>query len=252
MRPILVEIFGVPIWAYGVSLTVAFVVGAWLGAKRARAAGMDGEHVWNVAIWAFVSALVGARLAHILVERPELLGRPREWLSVWQGGLVFYGGFIAAVLSSLAYARLKRLDFRILTDVLAPVMALGHGIVRVGCFFNGCCYGRPAEWGVVFPSLRDGVSRQPTQLYEAAAGAMLFAGLLLWEKRRRRAGEVFLLYLAAYGLARFLIEFARADDRGGTFWGLTMSQHLGLAALAGGVAAFMWRRPAAPSSATGR
>lgn len=252
MKPILFHLGSWPIWAYGASLTVAFIFGAWFGARRARRIGIDGDHVWNAATWAFVSALLGARLLHILFENRALLSTPTHWLSVWQGGLVFYGGFLGALASSVIYCRAKKLDFWTMADILAPVVALGHGIVRLGCFMNGCCYGKPASWGVVFPSLQDGVHRQPTQLYEAAAGAAFFVGLLAWERRGQRAkGEIVLLYAAAYGAARFLIEFARADDRGGTFLGLTLSQHIGLAALVAGLVGFVLRRraptPAVPA-----
>jgi len=241
MRPILIDI-GIPIYAYGASLTVAFLFGAWFGAKRARAQGLDGEHVWNVATWSFIAALLGSRAFHVAFENPALLKTPGKWLSIWQGGLVFYGGFIGAVLASIIYCRVKKLDFWRIADVVAPVIALGHGFVRIGCFLNGCCFGKPASWGVVFTA-HDQIPRQPTQLYESAAGVLFFFGLLAYEKRFKKAhGELVALYAAIYGITRFMIEFVRADDRGRTFAGLHISQLIGLAGLVAGVAGFVWLR----------
>ena len=129
-----------------------------------------------------------------------------------------------------------------LADVLAPSIALGHGIVRIGCFLNGCCFGKPASWGIVF-SHTDKVARQPTQLYEAAAGVLLFFALTAWEKRKRFEGELIAIYVAAYGLTRFLIELVRDDWRGNRWLGLTISMWIGLAGLAvGGVVLILKRR----------
>lgn len=248
MSPILFKIGSIPIWAYGASLTVAFIFGAWFGAKRARRVGMDGDHVWNVATWGFVAAILGARLVHVVWENPALMKHPGQWLSIWQGGLVFYGGFIAAVLSSIIYCRVKKLSFLQMGDILAPVIALGHGFVRLGCFFNGCCFGKPVAWGVTFPVLGDKTPRHPTQLYEAAAGVILFFALQEWEKRKQPPrGEVLFLYLGLYGLTRFLIEFVRADDRGSSILGLSISQTIGLSALLIGVIGLLLGRRRLPA-----
>lgn len=248
MRPVVFQIGAHPVYAYGLALTIAFVVGAWLGARRARARALAERHVYLTAAWALLSAILGSRILFLIVERPSLLPRPLEWFRIGEGGLVFYGGFFAAVASSALYCAVARVPFWLLADVLAPSIALGHGIVRIGCFLNGCCYGAPASWGVVFPSLGDGIARQPTQLYEAAAGVVLFFGLLAWERwvppSRSPSGTLILLYAAAYGAVRFLIEFARDDDRGPHLLGLTLSQIVGLSAFALGPVWLIRRRVA--------
>jgi phosphatidylglycerol---prolipoprotein diacylglyceryl transferase len=279
VKPILFTIGGRPVFAYGFFLSIAFLVGAWLAVWRARRVGLPARHVLMTAAWAFVAAIVGSRLFFILVEEPTILSRPAQWLRVWDGGLVFYGGFFGAVVSSYLYARTAGIPFLLLGDLLAPSIALGHGIVRIGCFLNGCCYGKPAAWGVIFPSLGDGIPRQPTQLYEAAAGVALCLALLLVERRapgergsaaastiapgRKQpgtapragahdartaplvtgaagTGRLLFLYVGAYGALRFLIEIARDDDRGPRPLGATVSQLIGLACLGIGLAG--WAR----------
>ncbi len=242
MRPILFHLFGLPIYAYGATLAVAFLVGAKLGSRRARQRGIDDEHVYGIAMWCFFASLIGARALHVLIEDRTLLGRPTEWFKFWDGGLVFYGGFIGAIIASIAYVRLKKISFWQIADVIAPSIALGHGFVRVGCFLNGCCHGKPVSWGVVFPTV-DKLPRHPTQLYEAVAGVVIFGLLLLYEKRvQKRPGELIMLYIAIYGITRFLIEIIRDDERGGFFLKLAISQWIGIGALLAGVIMILVKR----------
>jgi phosphatidylglycerol:prolipoprotein diacylglycerol transferase len=146
------------------------------------------------------------------------------------------------------YCRVKKLDFWHVADLIAPMIALGYAIVRIGCFLNGCCYGKPAAWGVVFPHV-DKVARQPTQIYLMLASAALCVALLGWERRFQRVrGELVLVYAAAYAPIRFLIEFARDDDRGGAWLGLTLSQHIALVAFVIGVVGLAIRRSRASSA----
>ena len=240
MRPILFHIGPWAVFAYGLALAIAFVVGGWLGVRRARTRGLEARDILLTAAWAFIAAVVGSRVAFLLVEQPAALARPAEWFRFADGGLVFYGGFLAAVASSALYARAKGIPFLRLADVLAPSIALGHAIVRVGCFLNGCCYGTPVSWGIVIPRLGDGIPRHPAQLYEAAAGITILAGLLLYERKvpGRAEGDLVLLYAATYGAARFVLELFRDDDRGIRFLGLTISQIIAILILTVSAACF--------------
>jgi phosphatidylglycerol:prolipoprotein diacylglycerol transferase len=149
---------------------------------------------------------------------------------------VFYGGLIAAVLVSFWYLRRHRMPLWPTCDVFAPGVALGHAIGRLGCFFAGCCYGRPTTlpWGIVFsdPFAASyvgtplGVPLHPTQLYEAGAELVILALLLLSERRGRPfAGRTFWIYTLLYGISRFIIEFFRGDERG-SLLGLSTSQFI--------------------------
>jgi phosphatidylglycerol:prolipoprotein diacylglycerol transferase len=162
------------------------------------------------------------------------------WAKFWQGGLAFYGGFLLAVPVGLWYARRKRLGVLRVADLVAPFIALGLFFGRMGCFFNGCCYGSECDlpWAVRFPGHPAAV--HPTQLYEAAAALAIAAALYLVVRPRKRAhGEVFAALLVSYGVVRFLLEVLRDDDRG-ILLGLSTSQWIGIPAVAAG--AWLWWR----------
>jgi phosphatidylglycerol:prolipoprotein diacylglycerol transferase len=143
---------------------------------------------------------------------------PRDCLAVlkfWQGGLTFYGGLIAASAGGLWFARRRHLGVWRTADLAAPFIMLGLAIGRLGCFFNGCCYGAPTDsWlGMVMPGRGGPV--HPIQLYESAAALALFFLLYLVARPRKRGhGEVFGWMLVGYGLARIALELLRADPRG--------------------------------------
>lgn len=176
-------------------------------------------------------------------------------LKLWRGGFAYYGGFIFAVAFSLYYTRKHRMGWWRTADLAAPAIALGLFFGRMGCFLNGCCFGKvtSSAAGVIFPRggsawrkqldehLIAGADRalpvHPTQLYEAAGALALFA--LLWfglTPRRRREGDVFAGLLIGYALLRALVEIFRDDDRGVLFGWLSTSQIISLPLLALGVA----------------
>ena len=180
---------------------------------------------------------------------------PRDCLAAlkfWQGGLAFYGGFLFAAPVGLYYAKRKQLGLLRVADMCSPVVALGLFFGRMGCFLNGCCYGRPTElpWGVDFPTLAGHAHVHPTQLYEAIGSLALWA-LLYWVARphKRRHGDVFAWFLIGYGVLRFALEFLRADERG-ALAGLSTSQWIGIPLIVWGVFWLLKRhdspRPPAP------
>jgi phosphatidylglycerol:prolipoprotein diacylglycerol transferase len=182
---------------------------------------------------------------------------PRDCLAplkFWQGGLAFYGGLLLAAPAGLYYARRKRLGILRIADLVSPGIAYGLVFGRLGCFLNGCCYGKPTDlpWGVDFPTLAGHAHVHPTQLYESLGCLGIFA-LLYWVVRpmKRRHGDVFAALLVLYGSLRFLLEFLRDDERGAIL-GISTSQWIGIPLVLWGV--FWWlkkphdpaRPPAAP------
>jgi phosphatidylglycerol:prolipoprotein diacylglycerol transferase len=212
-----------------------------------------------------VVALVGAKVLMILTDFSYFAANPREIFSysMLMAGGVFYGGFLAALFFTIWYVRVQKLSFWRLTDVLAPAVALGQSVGRLGCFSAGCDYGTRTSlpWGVVFTSrfanevagVPLGVRLHPTQLYESLATLVIFA-LLLWRfPRRKRDGEIFLSYLGLYAVARFFLEFLRGDeDRGFVFHHLlSTSQFIALLVLVGVGVVFVWRRAHGAGEVTG-
>ncbi len=226
MHRILFFIGRFPVYSYGVFLGVAFLVGIIFAVKRAPRYGISSEVVIEVASLCIIGAILGSRIAYVLLN----FGYYRHNLShiffFREGGLTFYGGIVGAVVFAVPYIILKKYPLASFFDLFAPPLALGYAIARVGCFLNGCCYGRVSPFplfplGVKFPHL-EGI-RYPTQIYAIGYSLVILFILLRLEKTRRFRGELFLDYLALYGIARFLIEYLR--DEPFTFFGfLTIGQ----------------------------
>jgi len=224
---------------YGVLLAIAFITGLWVASRQAKSAGLDSARVTDMAVYVLIAGLIGAKILLVLVEWNYYAKNPRELLSILQSGGVFYGGLIGAFPVAWWYARKHALPPWRTADVLAPAVAIGQAIGRLGCFAAGCCYGRPANvpWAVTF---RDAYASRtvgtpldtplhPTQVYEAIACLVIFFGLTAMARRKRFDGQVTLAYVILYAVARFAIEFYRGDAVRGTVFGwLSTSQFIAL------------------------
>jgi phosphatidylglycerol:prolipoprotein diacylglycerol transferase len=158
-------------------------------------------------------------------------------LKPWRGGLAYYGGFIFAVAFAYYYVRKYKLGWWRTADLASPGIMLGLVCGRLGCFLNGCCFGKPTSSavGVVFPQ-HPGVAVHPTQLYESAACFVVFTILYYVVRPRRRAyGEVFAAMLILYGIARSIVEIWRDDDRGVLFGWLSTSMIISAPLIVGGI-----------------
>lgn len=221
---ILFHLGPVPVFAYGVSLAVGFSIAVWFLRRWAKASHLDPEWISELALVALLSGIVGARVLYVLTEWSYFLQQPLAIFKLWEGGLVFYGGLMAGVSISVWKIRKAGLPLWKVADLLAPGIALAHGVGRIGCFLNGCCYGEVSySWGFAIPFLGDGIPRVPVQLIEAAG----LLALAWWLRKFARAqeriststkveggGAVFFRYLLFYAMGRFGLEFIRADDRG--------------------------------------
>src|SRR5215813_11259348 len=176
MHPILVGYGPITVYTYGVLLAAAYLFGLRLAMARARARGLDQNRVLDLGIYIIISALVGAKLLLLITDFKSFTADPRELLTLARSGGVFYGGLIVAVIVALWYIRRVGLPLWTTCDVFAPGIALGHVIGRFGCFFAGCCFGKPTSlpWGITFSDpfaaanvgTPLGVALHPTQLYE--------------------------------------------------------------------------------------
>ena len=225
MYPRLFEFGPITVYTYGVLLALAYLAGLKLAMVRAQARGLDANRVLDLGIYIIISALVGAKLLLLVTDYQTFSRDPRELLTLARSGGVFYGGLILAVGVALWYIRRIGLPLWTTCDVFAPGIALGHVVGRFGCFFAGCCYGKPTKlpWGITFTDpfaaanvgTPLGVPLHPTQLYEAGAELVILAVLLATERKGRPfAGRTFWLYMLLYAVSRFFIEFFRGDERG--------------------------------------
>src|SRR5947208_2472170 len=225
MYPRLFELGPITVYTYGVLLAAAYLLGLRLAMARARKRGLDATRVLDLGIYIIISALIGAKALLLVTDFQTFRHDPRELLGLARSGGVFYGGLILAVAVALWYIRRAGLPLWTTCDVFAPGIALGHVVGRFGCFFAGCCYGRPTSvpWAITFtdPFAAANVGTplnvplHPTQLYEAGAEFLILSVLLATERRGRPfPGRTFWLYLLLYAVSRFFIEFYRGDERG--------------------------------------
>jgi phosphatidylglycerol:prolipoprotein diacylglycerol transferase len=225
MYPRLFELGPITVYTYGVLLAAAYLLGLKFAMVRAKTRGLDAVRVLDLGIYIIISALVGAKLLLLITDFRSFRADPRELLTLARSGGVFYGGLILAVIVALWYIRRAGLPLWTTCDVFAPGIALGHVVGRFGCFFAGCCYGKPTTlpWGITFTDpfaaanvgTPLGVHLHPTQLYEAGAEALILLGLLLTEKKGKPyPGRTFWLYILLYAVSRFIIEYFRGDERG--------------------------------------
>jgi phosphatidylglycerol:prolipoprotein diacylglycerol transferase len=204
------------IHTYGVMVAIGFMVGLWVAARRAPIEGIKSEQIADLGVWLIITGMLGGKLFHIIFFWNDFIaGWRAEGIRSLREGFVFYGGFILASLTAVVYARAKRLSLAKLMDVLAPSAALGHMFGRLGCFFNGCCYGKPCAlpWAVQFPPphLMAGIPVHPTEIYEALGNLAIFVGLTAFYRHKRFDGQIFWMYVLSYGTLRFVVEFFRGD-----------------------------------------
>src|SRR3954462_1007339 len=196
----------ITVYTYGVLLAAAYLLGLQLAMVRARKRNLDANRVMDLGIYIIISALVGAKALLLVTDFQTFRNNPAELLNLLREGGVFYGGLLVAVAVALLYIRKVGLPLWTTCDVFAPGIALGHVIGRFGCFFAGCCWGKPTSvpWAITFhdpfTNLNTGtpldLPLHPTQLYEAGAEALILVILLVTESRGRRfPGRTFWLYM---------------------------------------------------------
>jgi phosphatidylglycerol---prolipoprotein diacylglyceryl transferase len=235
MHPTLFSIGPFTIYSYGVMLAVAIVVCAALMSKDAAKEGIAREVVFDLMFWCVLWGILGARLFYIILNWSYFMTNPMEIPMLQQGGLAWQGGFIGGTIAGIAYVRRRKLPLRKMMDLTAPYIALGQAFGRVGCFFNGCCYGRHADWGIYFPVHDDRL--QPTQLYETIMLTIIFFALKSLQKRPHAQGTIFALYFCFAAIERFIVEFFRADHAS-TWFGLSLFQYISLGIFTTGLILF--------------
>jgi phosphatidylglycerol:prolipoprotein diacylglycerol transferase len=259
MHPILFRVGNFPVNTYGVFLALAFLAAIFVTVRLAQRDGLPKEKIYDLCLWLLLSSLVGSKLLMLLTE-PEYRQNPLLLFSLdfLRSGGVFYGGLLGAIIAGYILMRRWKLPWWKTADACAPGIALGNVLGRLGCFFAGCCWGKPTTlpWGVRFPpegheitGVPTGVHLHPTQLYESLSMLIVF-GFLLWlHKRKKFSGQLILAYAILYATVRFLIEFVRDDPRGDilgltTLTGLSTSQLIGIVVGIGALILFIarWRR----------
>lgn len=218
MYPVLIRLGPVPIHTYGFLIAVGFLVALAVMKRLAIRAKLDVERILDLAFWCLLVGFIGSRVLFVITRWADFSQDLVGILRVWEGGLVFLGGPIAVIPFFIWYTRKHRLPVWKTMDAMIPGLVVAHMFGRFGCLAAGCCYGKPtgSDWGIrlhselVDISLR-GIPLHPTQLYEATALGVLFAGLIFTFLRRKFDGQVVLTYFMAYPILRSVIENFRGD-----------------------------------------
>lgn len=250
------HLFGVPLTTYSILNVLALIAAGLLLAALAPRFGIGRQDAFYMLLLCSLCGLVGAKLLYILTALPFYLAVARQYPSallpaLLRGGGVYWGGFLGGALMALSYLRLFRLPVRLGLSLMAAPLALAHGIGRLACFSVGCCYGVPVSWGVPFaqsPIAPNGRPLLPVQLIEAGFNFILALALILLGKRPEWRPRLLTIYLVAYPVFRFAIEFFRGDAYRGFWLGLSTSQWIALLLLVlngTDVCLRRWRRKAA-------
>lgn len=211
---------------YGIIIAIALLIGIVVSYFTAKYRGQRSEEVINFAPFAVIFGVIGARLLHVLVNWSYYSGHLSYIFAFRRGGLAIQGVMLGGVLALLVFCRIRKLDFWLWVDIIAPSLLLGQAIGRWGNFFNQEAFGMPTDlsWGIYIDPLNRPVAYSnseyfhPTFFYEFIANLVLFAMLMLihrlYKKRPDRfpAGLIFCTYLGVYAVYRSIIEYYRVDS----------------------------------------
>ncbi len=214
-------------------LALSFLVGTIIAGRHAERKGWIREDDYiSTTMITMIGIIIGSRLFFIIEHWSEYKGNLLEIFAIWRGGLVLYGGLFGGIITGIVTAWRKRISIGSYFDAGAQAIAFGLFLTRIGCFLNGCCYGKPTNSpiGISFPErsyayinhLKKGLISaesdyslpvHPTQLYESLGGLLLFLimKLLIMRRDRKYNGEYMIKFLILYSILRLIIEFFRGD-----------------------------------------
>lgn len=234
MHPILINIGSFNLYTYGLFVALGFLTAMQVSKINAKPHGISAEIITDIFFVILLSALVGARVLYVIINFNSYKDNLWGVFQIWNGGLVFFGGFISAVIASVLYAKKKDLNIWKTADILSPGIAIGHAVGRIGCLFAGCCHGKVCDLPIAIKFTNSdslaplNVFLHPTQIYSMISNLILFFTLLWLQKRKKFDGMVFLIYILLYSLFRSIIEFFRGDFRGNFIFDfISMSQGIG-------------------------
>lgn len=229
-----VTVFGFDIAFYGIIIGIGILTGIFIAAAEAKRTGQNPEDYYDLAIYAVIFSVIGARIYYVVFSWDMYKDDLKSIFNIRQGGLAIYGGIIAAIITVIVFARIKKLSAPLLFDTAGLGLVAGQMIGRWGNFFNREAFGEYTDsllaMRLPVDAVRssditelmrgkmetiEGVSYiqvHPTFLYESLWCMMVLILLLLYRKHKKFDGEIFLLYLFGYGAGRVWIEGLRTDQ----------------------------------------
>ena len=206
------EIFGFRIYWYGVIIALGFVLAIayilWRGAKFK----VKQDDVIDCALVAMPLAIIGCRIMYVACNWDEFKGDLLSVFEIWNGGIAIYGGLILAIIGVFVLCRYKKVNFLNFADIAILGVMIGQIVGRWGNFINGEAYGVDVENFFLGMSINGGVDVHPIFLYEIVWNLIGFVIFHFWSRKRRFYGQIFLGYVAWYGIGRGFIEGIRAEN----------------------------------------
>ncbi len=250
--PILVKFGPLAIRWYGLLIASAVLIGVSLSRYLAKRRNINPDILSDLAIWLVIAAIPSARLYYVLFQWQDYAQHPADIVAIWKGGIAIHGAILGGIIASLIFARIQKIPFWQLADLVAPALILGQAIGRWGNFFNSEAFGRPTDlpWKLFIPALRrppewrDYEYFHPTFLYESLWDLLVFGLLLtlffrdLQQSPRLKLGTLSLVYLLSYSAGRFWIEGLRTDSL--MLGPLRIAQVVSLVGIIIGVAGLVW------------
>jgi len=217
------------IQVWGLLVALGMLAGLFLSIKEAKKRGIKPDYFYDIFIIAVITSMIGSRLMYVVLFWDNFKNNLIDIFKVWEGGLVFIGGFLAAIFGIYVYVKSKKLDFWKLADIMAPGMALGYAIGRQGCFLIGDHVGAPIEhFGIGSYFKGEDFLRHEVSLYLSVGALLIFFILLFLKNKIKFKGGMAFAFLALYSVMRFAVDFLRADDLEGwsdpRYFALTISQ----------------------------
>ena len=221
---VFIEIGPLTIYWYGVIIATGAAIGLWLAMKEAERLGWNKDLLIDFLIYAVPIAIIFARIYYVTFEWERYSDGPLwKVIAIWEGGIAIHGAVIGGVVTAIVFSRVRKIPFWQLADIVAPSLILGQAIGRWGNFMNQEAHGGPIPEGSVLYDILpdfilqqmtiDGVTYQPTFLYESLWNILIFV-LLIYMRRQWNPirGEIFLTYAIMYSIGRFFIEGMRTDS----------------------------------------
>lgn len=228
MYPELFQIGSLTVHSYGLMMALGILISTLALQREAPREGINPDHLLEAVIVAAFFGLIGSRILYILLHWQYYASQPLKLIFTQFEGLTFYGALFGGILALLIWSYWRKISFLKMADLLAPYLALGYAFGRIGCFLNGCCYGKESSVPWALPiNMSDPILRHPVQLYAVLGGLIIFVLLKILRPKRPFVGFSTLALLALYGILRFITEFFRHGYE--TSFGLTTAQIFSLA-----------------------
>jgi len=214
--------------------SICIVLGTWIASLYTKWSAKNELGIMDISnnffYLVFIASFIGGKVFFYL-ERPLFFwNNPNLLLHNFSGGFVFYGSFITIIPFVIWYLKKHKIPVLPMLDILAITTTIVHAIGRIGCFFGGCCYGKPTDafTGMSFPKTNN-ILVHPSQLYEIVGLLSIMSILFLVKKKKQFQGQIFLVYIALYAVVRGILELFRGDKRGFIIEGiLSHSQFIAL------------------------